>query len=290
VPASLPPARPRIARLTVSTLTVLVVLYVIGSLTGQLTKHFVLANAGQLLLSMGAVGLAIRQAKHTGWSRSWLLLSAGLLMMQFTGLAHLIGSLLSSDHSTSWFSYAVYFAAYPLIFAGLLFLPRNNAQTSRSHGLETLGGWLDFAIVLLAGGMAVTFLWVIPALRVSRADTLTSVFITANALGDILVLAAVTRYALLKHRNLPPAATLMIVVGGLAALASDVVMGAETAHGSYTAGGTSARSPGQATAPPSRPTPVRPSGGTGRALSRDCCPWQRSCSPSSCPCSRPVGS
>ncbi len=220
-------------------ITILVCLYVIGSFTGRLSGHFVLANVGQLLITLGAGGLALRQAKLAGWSRAWLLLSAGLLIIQVTSLGHLIGSLVGSDHSTPWLTFVAYLVAYPLIYAGLLLLPRDGAQRLKPSGLEAAGGWLDFVIVLLAGGMAVTFLWVVPAFEMGHTDALTSVFTTANALGDILMLAAVARYALLKQRTLPQTATLMIVFGCCAALASDVLMGGETARGVYTSGGAS---------------------------------------------------
>lgn len=220
----------------VYTLTILAVFYVAASFSGQLQKYLAPSVAGQVVIGLGAAAFLFYRARLLSWSLPWLLMSASMILTQCATLGSLVYALLSGDTATPWFLFAIYLAAYPLIFVALILLAREDRPPAPRNGLSVFGGWLDSAIVLVGGGMAVAFMGLLPALRANQGGTASLVLIACNAVMALLMLLAAARYALLQGRTLRPKVKILLTVGVVGALSAFILVVGQESSGGYVPG------------------------------------------------------
>ncbi len=129
---------------------------------------------------------------------------------------------------------AGYLVYYPLMFAGLLFLP--TAVRDRRQRFRLLSAC---GIVVLAGGMLISYFFLVPLLDPSPDDLLAYVLSVGYPVGDLLLLAGIV-YLFLGRGTRRAHSSLYLLGGGLVVgLAADLVYGYESLQGSLQAGGIS---------------------------------------------------
>jgi diguanylate cyclase (GGDEF)-like protein/PAS domain S-box-containing protein len=232
------PARsgPRVALAGIYAVTLLTILYVAGSFSGELQKHLVPSELGQIIIGFAAAAFLFYRGKQRGWSWPWLLLSASMAFTQVATVVVFISYYIDGVNDAPWYLSIVYLLAYPLIFVALLLLAREDRRAMSKNALATFGRWLDSAIVLVGGGMAVVYVGVIPALNAKQGDTSSIAFIVCDAFLILFMLTAATYYALLPGRTLRPMAKILLIVGMVGSLCTFVLMTAQEATGRYLPG------------------------------------------------------
>ena len=197
--------RPRAATAGIYVTSTLAFLYVALSFSGELQQHVVPSTAGAVLIGLAAATFLFHRARLLGWSRAWLFMSISMFLVQFTGAGYFLFALISGTESALWVLFATYLISYPPLFIALLALSREDGRLRTGSRLNRTGEWLDSAIVLFGGGMAVVFVGFLPAIRANRGDTTTLVFLACNAVMMLLLLLAAARYALIEGSHLATA-------------------------------------------------------------------------------------
>jgi diguanylate cyclase (GGDEF)-like protein/PAS domain S-box-containing protein len=194
------------------------------------------ARPDQRLVIWGAIGLSSAAAIAVGAVRNrarrklpWLLLSAAMLTF-VTGdtLYNVFHDTLHVDKPSPGLVDVFYLAVYPLIFAGLVTLTRSGmARRDRA-------GVLD-ALIMTVGLAMLSWIFLIQPYIAELPDhPLENAISIAYPLGDILVLSSVVRMITTVRRSLAP---ILLAVGALGLLVSDVFYGLGQLQGTWRIGG-----------------------------------------------------
>jgi hypothetical protein len=128
---------------------------------------------------------------------------------------------------------AGYLVYYPLLLAGLLFLPRQNEKRGR------LGLRAAVCAVLVLGGGAAVFEWLLlPALQSSVEDRFAFALSVGYPLGDLLLLAGIA-WTLFRRVAGRRSTVLLLTAGVCVGLVADLVYGYQTIKGTSQPGGLS---------------------------------------------------
>jgi hypothetical protein len=125
---------------------------------------------------------------------------------------------------------AGYLVYYPLMLAGLLFLPQKREQ-SRPLGLRSAG----CAALFLSGSAAILVLFLLPTLGSAGGDRLAYALSVGYPVGDLLLLAGVA-WTLMRRMAGGTITQLLLAGGVCAGLFADVVAGYQNINGISQAG------------------------------------------------------
>ncbi len=211
-------------------------MYAVFSFSGRLQEHELPSAVGTFIVGLAAAAFLFFRAKRLHWSRAWLLLSASVALVQLVGMSYFVYAVISGRAIAASALFAMYLVSYPPLFAGVLALSREDRPLRASSRLNRVGGWLDSAIVLFGGGMAIVFMGLIPVARANRGDTIALIFVACNVLMTLILLLSSTRYALLQGRTFRPFVKIFLIVGVIGSMASVVIVLAEEAGAGYVIG------------------------------------------------------
>jgi len=222
--------------LTILLASALCVAYLIGVFVnwGETGDRSLYANLGMIPIGLAATLLAASASKTQADRRSqwaWRFLGAGLACfwagdVLFFVYQNVLGS--SPFPSLADAGYLVY---YPLVFAGLLYLPSLPIRTRR-HAAVYLG---CFALVL-AGAIAILYLLLLPTLQSSRDDLLAYILSVGYPIGDLLLLVGVA-WVLLRGVSGNPWSVWLLCAGLIVGLVADVLYGYQSIQGTFQSGG-----------------------------------------------------
>lgn len=224
--------------LTILLATGLCVAYLIGVFVnwGQAADRSLYANLGMIPIGLVATILAWGASKTQTDHRSlwaWRLLAVGLACF-FAGdlLYFILQNVLGRSPFPSVADIG-YLAYYPLALAGLLCFPSGIRDR-----LQRVTFYLDCFIVVLAGGILISYFFLIPTLHSARDDVLAYSLSVGYPVGDILLLAGIA-YLLLRRVPRQPLSIVLLGLGLLVGLAADVIYGYQNIQGTSQAGGIS---------------------------------------------------
>ena len=128
---------------------------------------------------------------------------------------------------------AGYLVYYPLLLAGLLFLPRHGENRGRLRLRAAI------CAVLVLGGGAAVFEWLLlPALQSPVEDHFAFALSVGYPLGDLFLLAGVA-WTLFRRVAGGRSTVLLLTAGVCVGLVADLVYGYQTIHGTSQPGGLS---------------------------------------------------
>jgi hypothetical protein len=224
--------------LTIVLASALCVAYLIGVFVnwGQAADRSLYANLGMIPIGLVATILAWGASRTQTDRRSqwaWRLLSVGLGCF-FAGdlLFFILENVLGRSPFPSVADIG-YLAYYPLVLAGLLCFPsaiRDRVQRATFY--------LDCFIVVLAGGIVISYFFLIPTLHSASDNVLAYSLSVGYPIGDILLLTGIA-YLLLRRLPRQPLGILLLGIGLLVGLAADVIYGYQSIQGTSQAGGIS---------------------------------------------------
>ena len=222
--------------LTILLASGLCVAYLVGVFVnwGDDATRSLFANLGMIPIGLVATILAWSASKDQADRRSrwaWRLLALGLACF-FAGdlLFFILQNVLGRSPFPS-VADAGYLAYYPLVFAGLLFFP--SAIRDR---LQRATFYLDCFLVVLAGGILISYFFLIPTLHSARDDIFAYSLSAGYPIGDLMLLAGIA-YLLLRKVAHQPVSVLLLGLGLLVGLAADVVYGYQNIQGTFQGGG-----------------------------------------------------
>jgi diguanylate cyclase len=225
--------------LTILAATGLCAAYLLGALFnwGDVAERSLYSNLGLLPVGLTATLLAWCAAQSQPDRRSrtaWRLVSASFGCFFAGDLLFFIYQNVLGESPFPSLADVGYLAYYPLMFAGLVCLPGHGRNRVR-RGLLSV----DLAVLLLAGGALVVYVYLIPTLGSPRDDLLAYSLSAGYPIGDLLLLAGLA--TLLVRRGARHNQVLLVLLGSglLVGLGADVVYGYQTIHGALQAGGLS---------------------------------------------------
>ena len=222
--------------LTISLASALCIAYLTASFVhwGNAADRMLYASLGMIPIGLAATLIAMSASTTRTDSRSrwaWRLLGGGL------------GCFFAGD--VLWFVYqniqgtapfpsvadAGYLAYYPLMFAGLLFLPSGRERRPRNLAMYAVCS----AITLLGAGL-ITYLILLPTIQSSHDDLLAYVLSVGYPVGDLLLLAGVA-WVLLRGVSGNRLSIGLLCAGLIVGLAADVQYGYQSIQGTFISGG-----------------------------------------------------
>ncbi len=173
-----------------------------------------------------AIGLGMR-LHHAKARVAWSLLLAGqLLYVAGDFYTYTYPDLLGGTVGFPSVGDAVYLGVYPVLFAGLILLVRRRDPLRRDRA-----GVLD-SLVLTVGFALLSWVFLVaPNLHLSGLTVFAKLVSIAYPLGDVLLLAAVIRFAVQAGSKTP--AFYLLGSGTLALLATDCAYNYALLHGTY---------------------------------------------------------
>jgi diguanylate cyclase (GGDEF)-like protein len=146
--------------------------------------------------------------------RAWSLFAAGVIMFVAGDITYELSGLVLGHHPFPYFDDAAYFAAYPLLWSGLLL-------TARGRGRRDAASLIDAAVIATGVGLVYWIFVIGPAL----ADTSSPIFDRLVTVGyptcDVLMCAVLTR--LLSRVGGRTASLLLLAAGAAVNLICDVI-------------------------------------------------------------------
>lgn len=224
--------------LTILLASALCVAYLMGVFVnwGNVADRSLFANLGMIPMGLIATILAgsaskVQTDRRSKWA--WRLLAVGLGCF-FAGdlLFFVLQNVLLRSPFPSVADIG-YLAYYPLALAGLLCFP--SAIRGR---VERVNFYLDCFLVFLAGGIVISYFFLIPTLHSARDNMLAYSLSAGYPIGDLLLLVGIA-YLLLRKVARQPLGTLLLGGGLLIGLAADVIYGYQNIQGSPQSGGLS---------------------------------------------------
>jgi diguanylate cyclase (GGDEF)-like protein/PAS domain S-box-containing protein len=189
--------------------------------------HIVLWSAiGLSSAAAVGVGVIIRRPRRRG---PWLLLAAALVTFSAGDTTYdVLTSVMGQDNPFPSAADVLYLAMYPLLAAGLLgFIRSRTARRDRASLLD--------ALILTAGLTLLSWVFlIVPYVRDSELTVLEKATSIAYPLGDVLILAILTR--LLAGAGTRARAVDLLGVGTAGLLVADVLYGLIQLNGSWSTG------------------------------------------------------
>ncbi|WP_203781116.1 putative bifunctional diguanylate cyclase/phosphodiesterase [Paractinoplanes rishiriensis] len=180
------------------------------------------------LASFVVILLAVRHNRPAN-PRAWYLFAAGVLTYVAADVVYEVAGLVLGHHPYPYWDDALYFAAYPLLFVGLLRAARGT-KPARSD----LAGVIDAAVIAVAVGLVYWVFVIEPTL----GDAGTPMFERLVTIGyptcDVLMCAVVTR--MLTRGNAGNPGMLLLIAGTGLNLVCDIVWSLSMSFNSYGGG------------------------------------------------------
>jgi diguanylate cyclase (GGDEF)-like protein len=137
------------------------------------------------LLTFAAIVVGVRRNRPES-ARAWYVFAAGVLTMVAGDVCYEVSGLVLGHHPYPYWDDALYFAAYPLQWFGLLFTRRN-----RRH--RDTAGLIDAAVIAVAAGLVYWVYVIGPALGDQGTPVFTRLVTIGYPTCDVLMFAVVAR-------------------------------------------------------------------------------------------------
>jgi diguanylate cyclase (GGDEF)-like protein len=175
------------------------------------------------LLSVVAIVIGIRRNRPES-ARAWYLFAAGVLTMVAGDTCYEVSGLILGQHPYPYWDDALYFLAYPMVCAGLLF-------TRRGRGRRDAAGLLDAAVIAVGVGLLYWVFLIGPALTDPASPVFTRVVTAGYPICDVVMFAVVTR--LLTRAGGRSSSLVQLALGAALLLGGDVAWTLTSAFSSY---------------------------------------------------------
>ena len=194
------------------------------------------ANLGMIPIGFAATVVARSAAlaqKDTRLQWGWRLLAAAFACFCGGDILFFVYQNVLGQSPFPSLADAGYLVYYPLLLAGLLFLPRRKEKGDRLRLRAAV-----CALLLLGGGAAVVQWLLLPALSSPGDDRFAFALAIGYPLGDLLLLAGIS-WVLFRRIAGRRITTLLLAAGVGAGLVADLVYGYQNLNGTSQAGGLS---------------------------------------------------
>jgi diguanylate cyclase (GGDEF)-like protein len=180
------------------------------------------------LASFVVILLAVRYNRPAN-PRAWYLFAAGVLTYVAADLVYEVAGLVLGHHPYPYWDDALYFAAYPLLFAGLL-----RAARGSKAGRSDLAGVIDAAVIAIAVGLVYWVFVIEPTLGDAGLPMFERLVTIGYPTCDVLMCAVVTR--MLTRGNAANPGMLLLIAGTGLNLVCDMVWSLSMSFSSYGGG------------------------------------------------------
>jgi diguanylate cyclase (GGDEF)-like protein len=175
------------------------------------------------LLTVGAIVLGIRRNRPES-ARAWYVFAAGVLTMVAGDVWYEVSGLILGQHPYPYWDDALYFAAYPLQWAGLLF-------ARRGRGRRDAAGLLDAAVIAVGVGLVYWIFVIGPSLADHSSPHFARLVTIGYPICDVLMFAVVTR--LLTRAGGRSSSLIQLTIGSALLLGGDVAWTLGSSFSSY---------------------------------------------------------
>ena len=222
--------------LTIVLASALCLAYLVGVFVhwGQAADRSLYANLGMIPIGLAATILALSAAKHQSDHRSewaWRLLGAGLACFWIGDVLFFVYQNVLGSSPFPSLADAGYLGYYPLVFAGLLWLPGVPASRARRILVSTA-----CCLVVMAGAAVILYFFLLPTVKSSHEDLFAYSLSVGYPVGDFLLLAGIA-WALLRRPSGKHWSIWLLSFGLVVGLVADVVYGYENIQGTFQSGG-----------------------------------------------------
>ena len=162
--------------------------------------------------------------------RGWLLIGLGLLGYLFGDVAQLIYESAPHVFPVPSLDDALYLSFYPLLFAGVLHLPRGRYVRGARSGV-----WLDAATAVAGAGSIVWALTLVPA-ATSGGSLVQEAISIAYPCGDLVLILGLTALALRTRFSLGSTALYLFAISLLIFIVADVIYARLAMNDAYSGG------------------------------------------------------
>ena len=142
---------------------------------------------GTGLLTVVAIIVGVRRNRPAS-ARAWHVFAAGVLIMVAADITYEVSGLVLGQHPYPYWDDALYFIAYPMQWAGLLFTRRGNGR-----GRRDAAGLIDSAVLGVGVGLVYWVFVIGPALGDHSSPIITRLVTIGYPICDVLMFDVVTR-------------------------------------------------------------------------------------------------
>jgi PAS domain S-box-containing protein len=200
-------------------LIVVQVAFVIGGI-GRAELRAPLSSLVMVVIGAIAIILVVVAARgsveSTATRRAWTLIALAVVGNLLGDTGHLLLDLAGASGAGPSIADLPYGLFYLFVVLGVASFPR------RTEGRIDWAGWLDMAIITLAGGLLLWDLVLGPAAAAPVPDPLTKIAYLVNPAIDLLVVAGIARIATVATLRQSQRALVFLLLSMLAMLAGDV--------------------------------------------------------------------
>jgi diguanylate cyclase (GGDEF)-like protein len=182
------------------------------------------------LVAFGVIILGVRRNQPPN-PASWYLFAAGVLTFVLADVTYEVTGLILGSHPYPYWDDALYFVAYPMLWAGLLGASRGRRRHDRPRDVA---GAIDAAVIAVGVGLVYWVFIIQPALTDLGTPMLTRLVSVGYPVFDVLMCTVVTR--MLTRSGRRDVSVLLLAAGCLLNLACDVVWTLTESFSSYSGG------------------------------------------------------
>jgi diguanylate cyclase (GGDEF)-like protein len=180
---------------------------------------------GAGLLSVVAIVIGIRRNRPES-ARAWYVFAAGVLIMVAADITYEVSGLVLGQHPYPYWDDVLYFIAYPMQWAGLLF-----ARRGRGRGHREASGLIDSAVIAVSVGLVYWVFVIGPALSEQSSPLFTRLVTVGYPVCDVIMFAVVAR--LFTRSGGHSSSLIQLAIGTALLLGFDVVWTLTSAFSSY---------------------------------------------------------
>ena len=177
------------------------------------------------LLTVAAIVYGVRRNRPPS-ARAWYVFAAGVLTMVGGDIWYEVSGLILGHHPYPYWDDALYFLAYPLQWAGLLF-----ARRGRGRGRRDAAGLLDSAVIAVGVGLVYWVFVIGPELGDHASPLFTRLVTVGYPICDVLMFAVVAR--LFTRAGGRSSSLVQLAIGTALLVGFDVVWTLTSAFSSY---------------------------------------------------------
>ncbi|MET3424027.1 diguanylate cyclase (GGDEF)-like protein [Actinoplanes tereljensis] len=195
---------------------------------GSVQSTVVYNGLGFVSVLVIALGVRRNRPPNPG---SWYLFAAGVLTFVVADVVYEVSGLILGNHPYPYWDDALYFLAYPMLWAGLLGASRGRRRYDRPRDLA---GAIDAAVIAVGVGLVYWVFIIQPTLSDNGTPMLTRLVTVAYPTFDVLMCTVVTR--MLTRAGSRSPSVLLLAAGCLLNLACDVVWTLTESFSEYSGG------------------------------------------------------
>ena len=175
------------------------------------------------LASFAMIVLGVRRNRPQS-ARAWYVFAAGVVTWVAGDIVYEVSGRILGEHPYPYWDSALYFAAYPMLLAGLLF-------AVRGRGRRDAAGLIDAAVIAVGVALVYWVFVIAPTLRDDATPVLVRLVSVGYPVCDVVMCAVVTR--LLTRSGTRSASLVLLAAGAGTILACDVLWTLATTFTSY---------------------------------------------------------